>query len=56
MIGKIMVSMLLGLNEKDTLNLGQPNDVVFKLILSDEIKASHFVRGNGPIEGYQVDS
>jgi len=56
MIGKIMVSMLLGLNEKDTLDLGQPNDVVFKLTLSDETKASHFVRGNGPIEGYQVDS
>ena len=57
MIGKIMVSMLLEFDERSTLDLGQPNDVVFKLSLdNNNIEVSHFVRGKGPIAGHQVES
>jgi broad specificity phosphatase PhoE len=67
LIGKIMVSTLLGLSEHDTLAFGQDNDVVFRLKLDGSengvdqqaanqagITADHFVNGKGPYPGHQA--
>ena len=52
MLGKVMVSQLLQFNEQQTLNLHQPNDVVFRVTLATSgIKISHFVKGDGPFAG-----
>jgi broad specificity phosphatase PhoE len=52
MIGRVMVSWLLGLDEHQTLNFHQPNDVVFRVTLvSSGVEACHFVKGEGPFAG-----
>ena len=52
MIGKVMVSILLGLEESDTLELHQANDKVFHLTLDqDEVFVRHYVAGSGPFDG-----
>ncbi|HKI75349.1 MAG TPA: phosphoglycerate mutase family protein, partial [Pseudomonadales bacterium] len=52
MIGKVMISMLVGHDEAQTLAMGQPNDVVFVVSLDGEQPSiSHYVRGEGPFEG-----
>jgi len=49
MIGKVMVSLLLGLGETETLALHQPNDVIFAIsIAGDNVHATHYVNGDGP--------
>ncbi|MDZ7684170.1 MAG: histidine phosphatase family protein [Gammaproteobacteria bacterium] len=56
MIGKVMISILLGLGEKDTLALHQPNDVV--VVISGKpgaFHAHHFIEGAGPIEGLHIE-
>lgn len=55
MIGRVMVSLLLQLDETDVLSFGQDNDVVFHLAMSDSrVKATHFVAGDGPFEGFRA--
>lgn len=52
MIGKVMVSLLLGFGASEMLGFGQPNDVIYRIILDrDQVKVSHYVRGEGPFEG-----
>ena len=52
MIGRVMVAQLLGLNEKETLNFQQANDVIFRVTLDEgSVEACHFVGGNGPVPG-----
>lgn len=56
MIGKVMIAILLGLDEEQTLEIHQPNDVVFSTSLNgDDIRGSHFIGGVGPIPGIDVD-
>lgn len=55
MIGKVMISMLLGLDEAETLDIHQPNDVVFRVSLGDGIaRAAHYRAGEGPFEGLSL--
>lgn len=55
MIGRVMMSNLLGLDEEETLTLGQPNDVVFRLTLThDAVDIAHFKSGVGPFTGYRI--
>ncbi len=55
MIGKVMVSILLGLSETDTLKLHQANDKVYQLTLEgDEALVRHYVAGSGPFDGVHV--
>lgn len=52
MIGKVMISILLGLNEVETLAIHQNNDLVFAVSLKDGMAdVSHYKRGAGPFEG-----
>lgn len=53
MIGKAMISTLLGLDAEQTLAFHQPNDRVFRIDLGSEgqARAVHFDRGEGPREG-----
>lgn len=52
MIGKVMVSQLLGLDEQQTLAMHQPNDLIFRLTLvSSGIEVCHFSKGEGPYPG-----
>ena len=52
MIGRVMVAQLIGLNEKDTLDFHQANDVIFRVTLHEgSVEVSHFVGGDGPIPG-----
>ena len=57
MIGKVMVSQLLGLDEAETLRIRQPNDAVFRITLIDEAaSAEHYAGGEGPFEGLASSS
>lgn len=52
MIGKVMVSALLGYTAEQTLAFGQDNDTVFRVTLSDTALAvDHFAGGKGPFAG-----
>ena len=52
MIGRVMVAQLLGLNENDTLNFHQSNDVIFRVTLQENsVEVSHFAGGEGPVPG-----
>jgi len=52
MIGKVMVAILLGLGEEETLAIHQPNDAVFRVGLgADEPEVHHWRDGVGPVEG-----
>ncbi len=52
MIGKVMISILLGLEEEDTLAVYQANDVVFRVTLdAPRAVAHHFREGEGPVPG-----
>jgi len=53
MIGRVMVSTLLGLNPEETLSFHQGNDQVFHLVLEDDMThVQHFIGGEGPFPGY----
>jgi len=53
MIGRVMVSLLMGLDEVEMLSFSQPNDVVYRVTLAqDQTLVAHFVGGEGPIEGF----
>lgn len=55
MIGKVMTAIVLGLGEEETLSVYQPNDVILLTTINGEdITASHFVGGIGPIPGLHV--
>ena len=57
MIGKVMVSQLLELDEKQTVALHQPNDVVFRItLLPSGIEVNHFVKGEGPYPGLRTST
>ena len=52
MIGKVMISVLLGLDAASTLSIHQDNDVIFSVELSDtQPRVWHYKRGEGPFEG-----
>jgi broad specificity phosphatase PhoE len=52
MIGRVMVSTLLGFDEAQTLSFHQGNDVVLRVTLGDELAAvDHYVGGEGPFKG-----
>lgn len=52
MIGKVMVAILLGLDEEETLAIHQPNDVVFGVTLGPEgADVHHYQGGAGPFPG-----
>jgi broad specificity phosphatase PhoE len=52
MIGKVMVSLLLGLGESETLALHQPNDVVVAVSIDGEDShPTHYIGGEGPFPG-----
>ena len=52
MIGKVMVALLMGLDEDETLAIYQPNDVVFRVSIREEGAEVHHYRGGaGPWEG-----
>ncbi len=54
MIGRVMVSTLLGHNESETLGYGQDNDMIFRLTLDEgHVHAHHYVGGDGPFDGLQ---
>lgn len=53
MIGRVMLSLLLDLDEKGTLAIHQPNDVVFRLTLEpDRSEVHHYRGGVGPVPGF----
>jgi broad specificity phosphatase PhoE len=52
MIGRVMVAQLLGLNEKETLDFHQSNDLIFRVTLHEgSVEVSHFIGGVGPVPG-----
>lgn len=52
MIGRVMVSTLLGFDEARTLSFHQDNDVVFRVTLrDDQVVVDHYVGGEGPFGG-----
>ena len=52
MIGKVMVSILLGLTPDETLALHQANDLVFAVSLAEgETSVAHYKTGDGPFGG-----
>ena len=56
MIGKAMLSTLLGLDEARTLSFHQPNDRVFRVTLGDGAPVvEHFDGGVGPYPGLDAD-
>ncbi len=53
MIGKVMIAILLGLDEQETLSVHQPNDVVFGLTTGPAGPDPHHYRaGGGPVPGF----
>jgi len=55
MIGKVMVSLLMGYGETAMLALSQPNDVIYRVTLDQgQANVSHFVCGDGPFAGHFV--
>jgi broad specificity phosphatase PhoE len=53
MIGKVMISILLGLDETETLAIYQPNDAVFRVTMGEDGGEGHHYRdGVGPVEGF----
>jgi broad specificity phosphatase PhoE len=52
MIGKVMMAMLLGFDEDETLAIYQPNDVVFRVTVApDHTEVHHWREGVGPVAG-----
>jgi len=51
MIGKVMMSLLLGLWGDETLAIYQPNDVVFRVTTGAAPAVHHWRAGSGPFEG-----
>jgi probable phosphoglycerate mutase len=52
MIGRVMVSTLLGYDPPATLGFHQPNDVLYRVILRDETAAvDYYAAGAGPFPG-----
>ena len=55
MIGKVMVAQLLGLAPQQTLDMHQPNDVIYRITLTNETnEVDHFIGGKGPFPGSDV--
>lgn len=54
-IGRVMISALLGLDEAATLRISQPNDTVFRVTLGPGGHAvvERYVDGYGPLEGLE---
>jgi broad specificity phosphatase PhoE len=56
-VGRVMIAMLLGLDESTTLAFRQPNDVVYRVRLSaGAASGDHYVGGSGPYEGLVLRS
>lgn len=52
MIGKVMIALLLGLDEDETVAVYQPNDVVFRVTIGADMNEVHHYRGGvGPLAG-----
>jgi broad specificity phosphatase PhoE len=52
MIGRVMISTLLGYDEQMTLSFHQPNDVLYRVTLGNPTATvDHFARGAGPFPG-----
>ncbi|HUP51254.1 MAG TPA: histidine phosphatase family protein [Longimicrobiales bacterium] len=51
MIGKVMTSILLGLDERATLAIYQPNDVIFAVTTGPDPASHHYRAGQGPFVG-----
>ncbi len=52
MIGRVMVSLLMGFGEVEMLAFSQPNDVVYRVILDHNgASIAHYTSGEGPIDG-----
>jgi broad specificity phosphatase PhoE len=51
MIGKVMIAILLGLDERQTLAIYQANDVVFRVTAGERPEAHHYRAGEGPLPG-----
>jgi broad specificity phosphatase PhoE len=52
MIGRVMVSTLLGYDEPATLGFHQPNDVLYRVRLANQLATvDHFAAGGGPFPG-----
>jgi probable phosphoglycerate mutase len=55
MIGRVMVSTLLGYDEQATLGFHQPNDVLYRVILRGDVGAvDHYAAGAGPFPGVKL--
>ena len=54
MIGKVMIAILLGLDERQTLAVYQANDVVFRVTTGARPEAHHYRAGEGPFPGLQT--
>lgn len=55
LIGRVMVSLLLGLGEEETLAIRQPNDTVFHVLTGvGPPLARHYVGGAGPFAGVRT--
>lgn len=51
-IGRVMISTLLGFNEQETLAFHQGNDVIYRLNFHDDTReVDHFIGGEGPFPG-----
>jgi broad specificity phosphatase PhoE len=53
-IGKVMISILLGLWGDQTLSIYQPNDVVFAVSTGEGRSAQHYRNGEGPFPGLVI--
>jgi len=52
MIGRAMISKLLGLTDEAIVRLRQPNEMVVRVVCGPgSARADHFVDGDGPFEG-----
>lgn len=57
MIGRVMIGILMEFGEAEMLNLAHPNDVVYRVRLSDQAEENqdrelhHFIAAEGPFEG-----
>lgn len=55
LIGRIMVSTVLGFDEEATVSFHQSNDTVFRVTLDGENRAvAHYVAGKGPFDGIRT--
>lgn len=55
MIGKVMVAIMLGLAEQETLAIHQPNDVILVTHPGEQgFEACHYIGGEGPLPGLHV--